>query len=66
MLDPTMALVEISGKDCNCQKIQCPRTASEEKALMYYNKFTLPKVEGKSPLNLLWQTCVVWRQVCML
>lgn len=49
MLDPSMALVVISGKDCNCH---CSRGASEKKAIMYYNKFTLSRVEGRPSLKL--------------
>lgn len=45
MLDPSMALVVISGKDCNRH---CSRGASEKKAIIYYNKFTLSRVEGRS------------------
>lgn len=47
MLNPTMSLVEISGKDCKCQ---CSRRASEKKTILYYTKFTLPTVEGR-PLS---------------
>lgn len=44
MLDPAMALVEISGEGHNCQKIQWPRMASEEKATMHHEKVILPRV----------------------
>lgn len=40
----------------NVQGGQCSRRASEKKAIMYYTKFTLPTVEGRPSLQLLWRT----------